>query len=178
MLEELCGCFHSRQRFCRMCLEKRRALFTSPKESYQNRNDGEHEALAFKLAEVDARIVAADVKRFGDNVPGTKRYTKTADDRELEAKCYRVSIDAGDNTLYELFYYANCRGIGQGLHGACWPDILHVVLKGIVEKNLSWSLALVYGLPRIIGADWVDSMASLNDRVALLTPISNLHGIR
>jgi hypothetical protein len=37
---------------------------------------------------------------------------------------------------------------------------------------------LVYGLPRIIGADWVDSMASLNDRVALLTPISNLHGIR
>ena len=66
MLEELCGCYHSRHRFCRMCLEKRRALFTSPKESYQNRNDGEHEALAFKLAEVDARIVAADVKRFGE----------------------------------------------------------------------------------------------------------------
>ena len=178
MLEELCGCYHSRHRFCRMCLEKRRALFTSPKESYQNRNDGEHEALAFKLAEVDARIVAADVKRFGEKVEGAKRYTKTANDRELEAKCYRVSIDAGDNALYELFYYANCRGIGRGLHGACWPDILHVVLKGIVEKNLSWSLALVYGLPRIIGADWVDSMASLNDRVALLTPISNLHGIR
>ena len=161
-----------------MCLEKRRALFTSPKESYPYRNDGEHEALAFKLAAVDARIVAADMKRFGDEVVGAKRYTKTADDRELEEKCYSVSIDAGDNALYELFYYANCRGIGRGLHGACWPDILHVVLKGIVEKNLSWSLALVYGLPRIIGEDWTDSMATLNDRVALLTPVINLHGIR
>ena len=137
MLEELCGCFHSRHRFCRMCLEKRRALFTSPKESYPNRNDGEHEGLAFKLAEVDARIVAADVKRFGDNVPGTKRYTKTADDRELEAKCCRVSIDAGDNALYELFYYANCRGIGRGLHGACWPDILHVVLRESDPSDLT-----------------------------------------
>ena len=67
----------------------------------------------------------------------------------------------------------------ERLHGACWPDIvLHVVFKGIVEKNLSWSLALVYGLPRIIGADWTDSMATLNDRVALLTPVVNFHGIR
>jgi hypothetical protein len=53
-----------------------------------------------------------------------------------------------------------------------------VVLKGIVEKNLSWSLALIYGLPRIIGDAWLDSMATLDDRVALLTPIVNLHGIR
>jgi hypothetical protein len=82
-------------------LKKRRALFTSPKESYKNRNDGEHEALAFKLAEVDARIVAADVKRFGEKVEGAKRYTKTADDRGLEAKCYHVSIDAGDNAICE-----------------------------------------------------------------------------
>ena len=97
---------------------------------------------------------------------------------ELEQKCYDLSIDAGDNALYELFYYANCRGIGGGLHGACWPDILHVVLKGIIEKNLSWSLAMVYGLHRIIGEDWMDGMATLDNRVALLTPVVNLHGIR
>jgi hypothetical protein len=130
------------------------------------------------MAAVDAQIVEADIKRFGLQVPGAKRYTKTPLDKELEQKCYDLSIDAGENALYVLFYYANCRGIGGGLHGACWPDILHVVLKGIVEKNLSWSLALIYGLPRIIGDAWLDSMATLDDRVALLTPIVNLHGIR
>ena len=55
------GCYHSRHRFCRMCLLKRRALFTSPKESYQNRNDGEHEALAFKcLSEMQVQFGLED----------------------------------------------------------------------------------------------------------------------
>jgi len=80
--------------------------------------------------------------------------------------------------MYELFYYANCRGIGRGLHGSCWPDMLHVVLKGIVEKTLAWSLAIVYGIHRLAGKRWITGMALLDDRVANFPSVVNLPCIR
>jgi hypothetical protein len=61
---------------------------------------------------------------------------------------------------------------------ACWPDILHVALKVIVEKNLSWSLAIVYGFHRIGGEQWQDSMAVLDARVENFAVVPNFEGIR
>jgi hypothetical protein len=110
---------------------------------------------------------------------GAKAYQKTPADTAVLKKASDLCIDAGDNALYELFYYANCRRIGRGLHGSCWPDILHVVLKGIVEKNLSMSLAIVYGLPRVMASEsWSDSMSILDDRTANIPFLVNLGGVR
>jgi hypothetical protein len=126
---------------------------------------------------MDALIVENHMQ-VGSGVPGAKRYSKTAEDREMNKMSQLMCIDAGDNSLYELFYYANCRKIGRGLHGSCWPDILHVVLKGIVEKNLSWTLAIVYGFHRIGGEQWQDSMAVLDARVENFAVVPNFEGIR
>ena len=184
MLDEFCGCFHSRRRFCRSCLEMRRALFTSPATPCTahgiDRTDDVHEALVYEASELDGRIVDAYMARDHPDAPaGAKAYQKTSADMVVQQKAGDLCIDAGDNALYELFYYANCRQIGKGLHGSCWPDILHVVLKGIVEKNLSMSLAIVYGLPRVMGDEsWSDSMSILDDRTANIPLIVNLDGVR
>ena len=179
MLEELCGCFHSRHRFCRICLETRRSLFTFPARPAARRRDDEHESLTFQLSEADARVVNGYIKKATGEEP--KAYSNTEWDRELNRRSQDLCIDAGDNSLYELFYYANCRKIGRGLHGSCWPDILHVVLKGIVEKNLSWSLAIIYGLHRVMGSEgdhYFDAMAILDSRIEIFPPVVNLPGIR
>ena len=59
MLDDVCGCFHSRGRFCRICLERRRSLFRIPKTRASVRSDAVHEALTFESAELDGRIVDA-----------------------------------------------------------------------------------------------------------------------
>ena len=69
MLEELCGCFHSRFRFCRICLETRRGLFTSPAEPADRRRDDEHESVSFHVAGMDALIVENHMQ-VGSGVPG------------------------------------------------------------------------------------------------------------
>jgi hypothetical protein len=56
--------------------------------------------------------------------------------------------------------------------------MLHVVLKGIVEKSLAWSLAIVYGIHRLAGDAWETGMAVLDARVANFPNVPNLPGIR
>jgi hypothetical protein len=56
--------------------------------------------------------------------------------------------------------------------------MLHVVLKGIVEKTLAWSLAIVYGIHRLAGEEWITGMALLDDRVANFPSVVNLPCIR
>jgi len=179
MLDDVCGCFHSRGRFCRICLERRRSLFRIPKTRASVRSDAEHEALTFESAELDGRIVDAYIEkgRVGA-VAGVKSYQKNGADKAILRKAADLCVTGGDNAMYELFYYANCRGIGRGLHGSCWPDMLHVVLKGIVEKTLAWSLAIVYGIHRLAGKRWITGMALLDDRVANFPSVVNLPCIR
>jgi hypothetical protein len=168
-LDGLCGCYHSRGSFCRMCLERRRGLFTKTEKVARRRIDDQMEKLAYDFDRLQKRIVDTYVRggRFGSR----KRYKKTDRDCLVEAQALKYSIDAGDNRLYELFYYANIRGIGTGFHGSCWPDMLHVVLKGIVEKNLSFSLALIFGMHRLIGEDFSDGMAIMDNRVQYMVAI-------
>jgi hypothetical protein len=168
-LDSLCGCYHSRGSFCRMCLERRRGLFTKTDKVARPRIDDQMEKLAYDFDRLQKRIVDTYVRggRFGSR----KRYKKTDSDCLVEAQALKYSIDAGDNRLYELFYYANIRGIGTGFHGSCWPDMLHVVLKGIVEKNLSFSLALIFGMHRLIGEDFSDGMAIMDNRVQYMVAI-------
>jgi len=84
-------------------------------------------------------FLSAGEKRIqcdGINQQGTrKRYNKSQTDLSTIEAGKACSIIAADNRVYELFYGLNCLGI-SGMHNSAWPDILHVVLKGIVEKTL------------------------------------------
>jgi len=168
-LDGLCGCYHSRGSFCRICLERRRGMFTKPTKVAKKRVDDQMEKLSYDFQELQKKIVGTHMRggRFGMR----KRYVKTGADILTEQAAIKFSLDAGDNRLYELFYYANIRGIGNGFHGSCWPDMLHVVLKGIVEKNLSFSLALVFGMHKMIGEEFSDGMSRLDQRVSTMVSI-------
>jgi len=179
LLDDVCGCFHSRGRFCRSCLENRRSLFTKPVQPAIVRSDAIHEVLTFEASELDGRIVDAYMEKSRAGAwPGARSYQKNDADKAILRKTADFCVSAGDNPMYELFYYANCRSIGRGLHGSCWPDMLHVVLKGIVEKTLAWSLAIVYGIHRLAGDEWETGMAVLDARVANFPNVPNLPGIR
>ena len=128
---------------------------------------------------LDGRIVDAYMEKSRAGAwPGARSYQKNDADKAILRKTADFCVSAGDNSMYELFYYANCRSIGRGLHGSCWPDMLHVVLKGIVEKTLAWSLAIVYGIHRLAGDEWETGMAVLDARVANFPNVPNLPGIR
>jgi len=45
------------------------------------------------------------------------------------------------------------------------PDRLHVILKGIVEKTIAWTLSIVYNLG-FIDAAYKDSMKKLDKRAS------------
>ena len=107
MLDDVCGCFHSRGRFCRICLEHRRSLFRIPKKRASVRSDAEHEALTFESAELDGRIVDAHIEkgRVGA-VAGVKSYQKNGANKAIQRKAADLCVTGGDNAMYELFYYA------------------------------------------------------------------------
>ena len=82
----------------------------------------------------------------------------------------------GGNPCYSLFYYWNYRGL-FGLHQSVYPDWLHTVLKGMVEKVLSWVLIIMHVFKNVTvnrfqskvragnQAPWSDNMAILDYRI-------------
>lgn len=163
----LCGVSPAKQCFCRMCLENRRALFTYPSKQAKLRCDSYHEQLAYDLLVVDNKRIQGD----GRNQAGKrKRYVKTDEDLATIAAGDSCSIIAGDNRVYELFYGLNCLKIA-GMHSSAWPDLLHVVLKGIVEKTLGNLLVLVIGIQKLFPLTHHQAMATLDQRVGTMVPI-------
>ena len=171
----LCGTHHGRRRNCRICQEWRHGLFTMPTDIPSVRSDSSHEQLTYDLLQLDTRLIAGTV-----NVNGVKkRYKKTAYDRRLLEEGKSLCILAGDSKLYELFYEFNSLGI-QGLHSSVMPDMLHVVLKGIIEKTVAGALLAVNSSLRLFRNERSgdNAMGLFDFRTSRMASVHNLDWMR
>jgi len=165
--DSLCGVSPAKSCFCRICLENRPSLFSVPVKIATSRSDSYHEQLAYDLLVVDKKRIQGD----GINHQGKrKRYNKSQTDLSTIEAGKACSIIAADNRVYELFYGLNCLGI-SGMHNSAWPDILHVVLKGIVEKTLGNLLVLITGVQKLFPSTHNQALAKLDQRVGEMSPV-------
>ena len=72
-----------------------------------------------------------------------KRYPKQNGEKDLISKCKNYGLKWGSNPCYQSFYYWNHR-LMFGMHQSCFPDWLHTIYKGMVEKVLSWCLIVIH----------------------------------
>ena len=160
-LDGLVGCHNGCViRNCRQCLDTATSrLVILGERDIEYRNDNQHEFLVERMGELwKQRILSAAYNH---------RHTMTEDQTALESKFNTLGLKPGKNPLYRLFYYFNGKGI-SGLHQSLHPDRLHVILKGIVEKTIAWSLSIVYNIMRMDGkaSHYRESMRKLDQRVS------------
>ena len=157
-LDDVGGCHCGRMiRNCRICKDTATSrVVIIDKDSIRYRDDNEHEFLVKRAGQLDnLRYLAGAQKR---------RYTPDDEQKAVEARMKTLSLKPGRNPLYKLFYYFNAKNI-TSLHRSLHPDRLHVILKGIVEKTIAWTLSIVHNLG-YIDAAYKDSMKKLDKRVS------------
>ena len=71
------------------------------------------------------------------------RFKKLNCEKDLISKCKNYGLKWGSNPCYQSFYYWNHR-LMFGMHQSCFPDWLHTIYKGMVEKVLSWCLIVIH----------------------------------
>jgi len=64
-------------------------------------------------------------------------------EKDLISHCKNYGLKWGSNPCYQSFYYWNYR-LMFGMHQSCFPDWLHTIYKGMVEKVLSWCLIIIH----------------------------------
>ena len=105
---------------------------------------------------------------------GRERLRLVFSEKDLVSNMKNYGLKWGSNPCYSLFYYWNYRGL-FGMHQSVFPDWLHTVLKGMVEKVLSWVLIILhvfknvivkkYSTNRHLCAPWKDNMSTLDYRI-------------
>ena len=152
------GCNCQRQiANCRMCKDRATSrIVIFGKESIRYRDDNEHELVVKRAGQLEnLRIRAAAEGR---------RLVLDAAQQAVLDRLETLSLTGGRNPLYRLFYYFNAKNI-TSFHRSLHPDRLHVILKGIVEKTIAWSMSIVHNLG-IIDKTYKDSMKTLDKRVS------------
>ena len=67
------------------------------------------------------------------------------DDRFKRAlhKAKVMGLKAGRNPMFKIPRYQVQLGVTGGLPGMLWPDVLHTLLKGLIEVCIGWSLQII-----------------------------------
>ena len=142
-LDGLLQLHHGRHANCRLCLDNRHCKFIGCDDEAPMRDDAQHEDLCVDMKNVTEAKAAVYAARAAE---GKKPlFTRTAEQKKSEAlaRDYGLGNSATSNPLYRLFWYWNSRGI-YSLHQCATPDMLHAILKGIVEKTVTWSLIIIH----------------------------------
>ena len=159
-LDMLGGCQNGRMyRNCRLCLDATTAkLVYRSEDDIKYRNDNEHEFVVKRMAELWKRRKVASARG--------KQHIMLEGHKKLENNFNELDLTPGRNPLYRLFYYFNGIGI-SGFHQSLHPDRLHVILKGIVEKTIAWTLSIVYSIMTMSGKNgaYSESMGTLDARI-------------
>ena len=157
-LDDLAGCHCARKiRNCRLCKDTATSrIVIAGKDSIRYRDDNEHELLVKRAGQLaNLKFLAAAQGR---------RYALDEAQEKVESRIATLSLRGGRNPLYRLYYYFNAKKI-TSLHRSLHPDRLHVILKGIVEKTIAWTLSIVHNLG-YIDPEYKDSMKKLDRRVS------------
>ena len=136
-LDWLCGT-SLRRKFmqCRSCQSSNMSRFIQ--DSVHNKwRDDNHMAGIGKHAE------SAYMRRWLHYLNGgSLRYNTPPEDQEWIKESQKFGVTAGTNPLYKFFTYWRGRGI-TSLHRSVYPDYLHVIEKGLIEKTISWTLMII-----------------------------------
>ena len=93
------------------------------------------------------------------------RHITTVAEMNVLIDLKNYGLASGENPLYNLFSELNGNGKGiLSLHKAVHPDRLHVVLKGIIEKTISWTLSIISNMRSFLKSR-PNSMELLDSRV-------------
>ena len=154
LLDYLAGAQHSRvNRNCRCCMDGATSRLLIPGEdAIVYRIDNHHELV---------------VKRMGqlmDKVALERHRIVAPNEKLIREHCNSLCVNAGTNPLYRLFYYFNSKRI-TSFHQSLYPDRLHVILKGIVEKTISWTLSILHDVKDLIPG-YRDNMRNLDSRIS------------
>ena len=142
---------------CRLCKDRATSrIVIASKESIRYRDDNEHELLVKRAGQLQNLKFLASA--------GRRRYVVDEEQEKVEDRLEVLSLTAGRNPLYRLFYYFNAKNI-TSFHRSLHPDRLHVILKGIVEKTIAWTLSIVHNLG-LVDKTYKKSMKELDTRVA------------
>jgi len=154
LLDLLAGTYHSRvNRNCRCCMDVATSRLLIPgEEAIQYRDDNYHELIVKRMGQLMDKFVL-ERHRIVD-----------AAEKLLREKANRLCVNAGTNPLYRLFYYLNAKGI-TSFHQSLYPDRLHVILKGIVEKTISWTLSILHDVMDLVPG-YKDNMRKLDTRIS------------
>jgi hypothetical protein len=107
------------------------------------RDDAGHEDLCVEMKNVTEAKAAAYAARAAEGKKPFFSRTAAQKQSEVIARDYGLGNSATSNPLYRLFWYWNSRGI-YSLHQCATPDLLHAILKGIIEKTVTWSLITIH----------------------------------
>ena len=87
------------------------------------------------------------------HVPGMGRGDRefVMDDRLKRAlhKAKVMGLKVGRNPMFKIPRYQVHHGASGGLPAMLWPDVLHTLLKGLVEVCIGWSLQIIQRIARI-----------------------------
>jgi len=133
---------HGRYANCRICLDNRHSKFCRCDDEAEMRDDAKLEDLCIQVQEVtEAKATSYAARAAASQKPIFIR-SAAQQDIETKARDCGVGTSASSNPLYRLFWYWNSRGI-YSLHRSATPDLLHAILKGIIEKTVTWALMII-----------------------------------
>lgn len=154
LLDFLAGTQHSRiNRNCRCCMDVATSrLLIRGEDAIEYRRDNFHELVVKRMGQLMDKVVL-ERHRIVD-----------ATEKMIRDKANSLCVNAGTNPLYRLFYYFNSKNI-TSFHQSLYPDRLHVILKGIVEKTISWTLSILHDVMHLVPG-YKDSMRKLDSRIS------------
>jgi hypothetical protein len=110
------------------------------------------------------------------------------DDRLKRAlhKAKVMGLKAGSNPMFKISRYQIRHGVGGGLPAMLWPDVLHTLLKGLIEVCIGWSLQIIqrishldhrYRCARSNIEDYLTSLLTPHEAFSPVRPVRFAKGI-
>ena len=93
-------------------------------------------------------------------------------DEGMRKALHRATVEGvkgGNNRLFRIARWQVQRNIGNGLPGMLWPDILHTLLKGMIEVVCGMSLQIVQRISKVDPA-YKTSMGRVDKAMANMLP--------
>ena len=73
-------------------------------------------------------------------------------------------LKGGENALFKISRWQVQRNIGHGLPGMLFPDMLHTILKGVIEVACGWALQIIWRISKL-DAKYRSAPGELEDRL-------------
>jgi hypothetical protein len=91
----------------------------------------------YKLISVDLCVNSSGMGRGDRNFMMDDRFKRVLHKAKI------MGLKAGGNPMFKIPRYQVQHGASGGLPAMLWPDVLHTLLKGLIEVCIGWSLQMI-----------------------------------